>query len=81
MITAGLVDRAIDEWETEFVRSTVKNTVSALVLVLNEAFRDGIIARNPATDRAVVPTRTGTGVTGRACIRRSCPSAPKPGDR
>jgi len=81
MITAGLVDRAIDQWETEFVRSTVKNTVAALVLVLNEAVRDGIIARNPATDRAVVPTRTGTGVTGRACIRRSCPSAPKPGDR
>jgi integrase len=52
MITAGLVDRAIDQWETEFGRSTIKNTVSALVLVLNEAVRDGIIPRNPATDRA-----------------------------
>ena len=52
MITAGLVDRAIDRWETEFGRSTIKNTVSALVLVLNEAVRDGIIPRNPATDRA-----------------------------
>ena len=52
MITAGLVDRAIDQWETEFGRSTIKNTVSALVLVLNEAVRDGIISRNPATDRA-----------------------------
>jgi integrase len=52
MITAGLVDRALDQWETEFGRSTIKNTVSALVLVLNEAVRDGIIARNPATDRA-----------------------------
>jgi integrase len=52
MITAGLVDRAIDQWETQFGRSTIKNTVSALVLVLNEAVRDGIIPRNPATDRA-----------------------------
>jgi hypothetical protein len=47
MITAGLVDRAIDQWETEYGRSTIKNTVSALVLVLNEAVRDGIIPRNP----------------------------------
>ena len=52
MITAGLVDRAIDQWETEFGRSTIKNTVSALVLVLDEAVRDGIIPRNPAKDRA-----------------------------
>ena len=41
MITAGLVDRAIDQWETEFGRSTIKITVSALVLVLDEAVRDG----------------------------------------
>ena len=41
MITAGLVDRAIHQWETEFGRSTIKNTVSALVLVLDEAVRDG----------------------------------------
>ena len=52
MITAGLVDRAIDEWEKEYGRSTVKNTVAALVLVLDEAVRDGIIVRNPAKDRA-----------------------------
>lgn len=52
LITAGLVDRAIDRWETEFGRSTVKNTVAALVLVLDEAVRDGIITRNPAKDRA-----------------------------
>ena len=52
LITAGLVDRAIDQWETEFGRSTVKNTVAALVLVLDEAVRDGIIVRNPAKDRA-----------------------------
>jgi hypothetical protein len=30
----------------------VKNTVAVLVLVLDEAVRDGIIARNPAEDRA-----------------------------
>ena len=52
MITAGLVDRAIDSWEERCGRSTVKNTVSALVLVLDEAVRDGIIPRNPAKDRA-----------------------------
>jgi len=52
MITAGLVDRAIDEWEQHYGRSTVKNSVAALVLVLDEAVRDGIIARNPAKDRA-----------------------------
>jgi len=52
MITAGLVDRAIDEWEQHYGRSTVKNSVAALVLVLDEAVRDGIITRNPAKDRA-----------------------------
>jgi hypothetical protein len=41
MITAALVGRAIDQWETEFGRSTIKNTVSALVLVLDETVRDG----------------------------------------
>ena len=52
MISAGLVDRAIDDWEQHYGRSTVKNTVAALVLVLDEAVSDGIIARNPAKDRA-----------------------------
>ena len=52
MITAGLVDRAIDAWEREYGRSTVKNTVAVLVLVLDEAVRDGILVRNPAKDRA-----------------------------
>jgi integrase len=52
MITAGLVDRAIDGWEAEHSRSTVKNSVAALVLVLDEAVRDGLIARNPGRDRA-----------------------------
>jgi hypothetical protein len=52
MITAGLIDRAIDEWEKQYGRSTGKNSVSALVLVLDEAVRDGILVRNPAKDRA-----------------------------
>ncbi len=52
MITAGLVDRAIDDWEQHYGRSTVKNSVAALVLVLDEAVRDGLIVRNPAKDRA-----------------------------
>ena len=52
MITAGLIDRAIDEWELLYGRSTVKNTVAALVLVLDEAVRDGLLVRNPARDRA-----------------------------
>jgi len=52
MITAGLVGRAIDEWEQHYGRSTMKNSVAALVLVLDEAVPDGIITRNPAKDRA-----------------------------
>ena len=52
MLTAGLIDRAIDRWEVEFGSSTVKNTISALVLVLDEAVRDDLLARNPAKNRA-----------------------------
>jgi integrase len=52
MISAGLVDRAIDAWERGCSWSTVKNTVAALVLVLDEAVRDGLLPRNPARDRA-----------------------------
>ncbi len=52
LITAGLIDRALDRWEQDYGRSTVKNTVAVLVLVLDESVRDGIIARNPAKDRA-----------------------------
>jgi hypothetical protein len=47
LLTTGLIDRAIDRWETEYARSTVKNTIAVLVLVLDEAVRDGIVARNP----------------------------------
>jgi integrase len=52
MVTAGVIDRAIDRWESEYGASTVKNTVAALVLVLDQAMRDGLISRNPAKDRA-----------------------------
>jgi integrase len=52
MISAGLIERAIDVWEQMSSRSTVKNTVAVLVLVLDEAVRDGLVARNPARDRA-----------------------------
>ncbi len=52
MLTAGLIDRAIDRWENAYSVSTVKNTVAALVLVLDEAVRDGLLPRNPAKDRA-----------------------------
>ncbi|GAB3668886.1 site-specific integrase [Nocardioides korecus] len=52
MLTAGIIDRAIDEWERQYSRSTVKNSVGALVLVLDEAVRDGLVTRNPARDRA-----------------------------
>jgi hypothetical protein len=51
MISAGLVDRAIDDWEQHYGLSTVKNTVAVLVLVFDEAVHDGIIARHPAKDR------------------------------
>lgn len=52
MVSAGLIDRAIDRWQLDYGKSTVKNTVAALVLVLDEAVRDGLLARNPAKDRA-----------------------------
>lgn len=52
MITAGLVDRAIDRWEADYGVSTVKNTVAALVLILDEAVRDELLDRNPAKNRA-----------------------------
>jgi len=51
-ITAGVVDRAIDSWETTHSRSTLKNTIAALTRVLDEAVRDDLITRNPVRDRA-----------------------------
>ncbi|WP_170177023.1 tyrosine-type recombinase/integrase [Myceligenerans xiligouense] len=52
MVTAGLIDRAIDRWEGAHSHSTVKNTVAALVHVLDDAVREGLLPRNPAKDRA-----------------------------
>lgn len=51
-ITTGLVDRAIDSWETAHSRSTLKNTIAALTRVLDEAVRDDLLTRNPVRDRA-----------------------------
>jgi integrase len=49
MITNGVVDRAVHGWiADECSRSTVKNSLAALVRVLEQALRDGIIDRNPA---------------------------------
>jgi integrase len=65
LMTAGLIDRAIDQWEAAYGRSTVKNTIAVLVLVLDEAVRDGLLTRNPAKDRARrrVVGRSASGLT------------------
>lgn len=48
MITHGAVDRAVHGWiADECSRSTVKNSLAALVRVMEQAVRDGIIERNP----------------------------------
>ncbi len=52
MLGAGLIDGASDRREAEYRRSTVKKTIAALVLVLGEAVRDGLLPRNRAKDRA-----------------------------
>jgi integrase len=49
MITNGAVDRAVHGWIADNCsRSTVKNSLAVLVRVMEQAVRDGIIARNPA---------------------------------
>jgi integrase len=49
MVTNGAVDRAVHGWiADECSRSTVKNSLAALVRVLEQAVRDGIVDRNPA---------------------------------
>jgi hypothetical protein len=79
MISAGLVDRAIDGWEREHSRSTVKNSVAALVLVLDEAVRDGLITRNPARDRARRRTvgRSPSLMSGPVRATWHCPTLPR----
>lgn len=51
-ISTAVIDRTIDRWESDCSPSTLKNTVSALTRVLDEAVRDEIIAANPARTRA-----------------------------
>ena len=71
MMSAGLIDRAIDQWEAAYGRSTVKNTIAALVLVLDEAVRDGLLVRNPAKDRAR------RRVVGRSPLTMAAPENPR----
>ncbi|QXJ25987.1 tyrosine-type recombinase/integrase [Actinomadura graeca] len=48
-ITNGVVDRTVFGWIDEgHGRSTVKNSLAALVRVMEQAVRDGLIGRNPA---------------------------------
>ena len=51
-ITAGIIDRTIDEWEQRYGASTIKNSIAPLVRVLDEAVRDGLLTINPAKNRA-----------------------------
>jgi hypothetical protein len=71
MMSAGLIDRAIDQWEAAYGRSTVKNTIAALVLVLDEAVRDGLLMRNPAKDRAR------RRIVGRSAMPMAAPESPR----
>ena len=66
-------DRAIDQWEADYGRSTVKNSIAALVLVLvlDEAVRDGLLTRNPAKDRAR------RRVAGRSTAALASPESPR----
>lgn len=49
MISNGMVDRAIKAWIADGAsRSTVKNSLAVLVLVMEQALRDEVIERNPA---------------------------------
>lgn len=51
-ISAGMIDRTIDEWEQHHSASTLKNTIAPLVRVFDEALRDELIAANPARQRS-----------------------------
>lgn len=59
-ISTAVIDRTIDRWEGDCSPSTLKNTVSALTRVLDEAVRDEILAANPARTRARLRTRSST---------------------
>lgn len=47
-ISTTVIDKTIDRWEGDCSPSTLKNTVSALTRVLDEAVRDDVIAANAA---------------------------------
>jgi hypothetical protein len=48
-MTYGAVDRAVHGWIADDCgRSTVKNSLAALVRVMEQAVRDGLLDRNPA---------------------------------
>lgn len=51
-ITAGMIDRTIDEWELRHSASTIKNSIAPLVRILDEAVRDDLISANPARNRS-----------------------------
>lgn len=51
-ISAGMIDRTIDKWETHHSASTIKNAIAPLVRVLDEAVRDDLIASNPGRQRS-----------------------------
>lgn len=51
-ITAGQIDRTIDDWETRYSASVIKNSIAPLVRVLDEAVRDDLIGVNPAKNRS-----------------------------
>lgn len=51
-ITAGMIDRTIDEWEKRHSASTIKNTIAPLVRILDEAVRDDLIPSNPGRQRS-----------------------------
>jgi len=51
-ITPRMIDRAIDDWETRYSASILKNSIAPLVRVLDEAVREDVISANPAKNRA-----------------------------
>jgi hypothetical protein len=52
MLTAGLIDRAIDRWEGRYSALDREEHRRRAGSVLDEAVRDELLRRNPAKDRA-----------------------------
>lgn len=51
-ITAGMIDRTIDDWEKAHSPSTIKNSIAPLVRVLDETVCYDLLASNPARNRS-----------------------------